>query len=211
MSTPPLLKIYCINLDKRTDRWLHIQTVIKGTPIEDSIHRFSGIEHVCGITGCRESHFAVIQKAKEEGLSWVGLMEDDCAFYPHFSSKYTEILELLWKHRESWDIFNSGPIDVQTMFRVESNLIKIGNCTCTQFLIINSQAYDKILNLYKLGVSEGGVDLYYRDVCVDRIFTCTPPLTYQIISKSDVQQGYAIGETDEFKKAYTKLSIFAIN
>jgi hypothetical protein len=207
MSTPPL-KIYCINLDRRTDRWQHIQNQIQNTPVQNSVTRFPAIEHACGITGCRESHFAVIRKAQEEGLPWIGIMEDDCAFYPHFVSEFPNVLSLLWKHRDSWDIFNSGPINLKCIKRHESNLMQIGNCVCTQFIIINSNAYDKILNSYKIGISDGGVDVYYSNICIDRIFSYAPLLTYQIVSKSDLQNGYCIGETDEFQKAYRILSFF---
>jgi hypothetical protein len=209
-SAPPPLEIFCINLDHRTDRWSHIQTEIKNTPLETLVTRFSGIKAEIGVVGCRESHFAVIRKAKELGLPWVGVMEDDCAFYPHFASEFPNVITSLWKHRDTWDIFNSGPIDIQCALRVEKQLLSIGNCTCLQFIIINSSAYDKILNSYVMGISEGGVDLYYRDVCANRIFTWTPPLTYQIVSKSDVQTNYTIGETDEFQKAYAKVLMFKV-
>lgn len=205
----PALKIYCINLDHRTDRWAHIQTQIKGSVLENAVTRFPAIEAENGIVGCRESHFAVIRKAKEEGLPWVGVMEDDCAFYPHFSEIYPKMLASIWNHRYVWDIFNSGPIDIQSMFRIDKQLVRISNCTCLQFIIINNSAYDKILNSYIVGKSEGGVDLYYGDICSNRVVTWAPPLTYQIGSKSDVQTGYNIGETYEFQLAYQKLSMFA--
>jgi hypothetical protein len=119
------------------------------------------------------------------------------------------MLASIWNHRDKWDIYNSGPIDIQSMFRIDNKLIRIGNCTCLQFIIINGSAYDKILNSYIINESEGGVDLYYRDVCIERVVTWAPPLTYQIVSKSDVQTGYNIGETDEFQKAYNKIMAFA--
>jgi hypothetical protein len=208
-SSPPPLSIYCINLDHRTDRWAHIQSAIRNTPIEHFVTRFPAISHLGGVNGCRESHFAVIRKAKLLGLPWVGIMEDDCAFYPHFSDMLPTVLDKLWLHRTKWDIFNSGPINIKSLFRIDAPLVRVDTCACTQFIIINGSAYDQILDSYKDGVSEAGVDLYYRDLCAGRIVTCSPPLTYQINSPSDVQHGYTIGDTDEFQKAYQFLSIFA--
>lgn len=109
MSAPPL-QIYCINLDHRPDRWTHIQNEVKKTELH--ISRFPGIYNVCGVTGCRESHFAVIRKAKADNLPWVGIMEDDCAFYDHFASEFPKALASLWSLRDDWEIFNSGPIDL---------------------------------------------------------------------------------------------------
>lgn len=209
-SQRPDLPIFCINLDHRQDRWTHLKEVFKNTIIEHSIQRFPAIRASCGINGCRESHFALIRKAKEENYPWIGIMEDDCTPYAHFSETFPKALDLLWKHRTKWDIFNSGPIDIKSVSRVEDCLIQIDNGECTQFIIINQNAYDKILDSYKLGVSEGGVDLYYRDLTLKNksMFTYAPPLTYQYGSPSDVQKGYNIGDTNEFKLSYNALSMF---
>jgi len=159
-----------------------------------------------GADGCRESHFSIIRLAKERGYPWVAIMEDDCEPYPHFWKEYDAILHLLWKNREKWDIFNSGTIALTSMYRVELNLIKISRCICTQFIIIHSGAYDTILNGYG-PKSDPTVDNYYSNF---RIVTCAPPLTYQRNSKSDVQTGYTIGDTQEFQKAYEKITMFKI-
>jgi hypothetical protein len=211
-SHHPDLPIYCINLDHRQDRWAHIKEVFKNTPIEHSIQRFPGIYASSGITGCRESHFALIRKAKEENYPWIGIMEDDCTPHMEFSQAFPKALELLWKHRNEWDIFNSGPIDVKSMARIEGGLIQIDDGVCTQFIIINQKAYDKILDSYILGVSEGGIDLYYRDLTIKNksMFTYAPLLTYQYISPSDVQKDYNIGETDEFIKSYNTFKSFVV-
>jgi hypothetical protein len=212
MSRPyPPLSIYCINLDSRPDRWEHLQSIIKNTPIEHSIIRFPGITAANGIEGCRQSHNAIIRKAKEEGLPWVGIMEDDCTLYDHFSSEFPTILNELWIHKHEWEIFNSGPIDITSISRFEGKLVRIYNCTCAQFIIIQSSSYDKLINKFddsSISTTDKPIDQYYRVLCSNKILTSIPPLTYQYASKSDIQS-FNIGESNEFQKAWDKVMMFA--
>lgn len=197
MNYPPII---AINLDHRKDRWAD---TLKAFP-NVSIERFPAIQLPAGVDGCRESHFAILRIAKERGYPWVAIMEDDCEPYPHFWKEYNEILPLLWKHRSDWDIFNSGTIALTSMNRIEYNLIKISRCICTQFIIINCGAYDKILREYG-PLSDPSIDNYYSKF---RIVTCAPPLTYQRASKSDVQTDYNVGDTNQFQIAYKKIMMF---
>jgi len=198
MNPPPII---AINLDHREDRW---KETVSAFP-KMNIERFSAIQTTPGIHGCRESHFAVLRLAKQRGYPWVAIMEDDCQPYPQFQTEYEAILPLLWKHRSSWDIFNSGPIGLTSMQPLDKNLIKISRCICIQFIIIHSEAYDTILENYDPSSSDPSVDNYYSNF---RIVTCAPPLTYQRNSKSDVQTGYSIGGSDQFHQAYKKIMMF---
>lgn len=197
----PSLPVFCINLDHRTDRWEKTQATFANTCLANSIVRFPAIKAEKGVHGCRLSHFAVIQQAKDQGLPWVGIMEDDCAPYPHFNVEFPKLLNMLWTHRDIWTICNTGPIDIKYIRKLKPQFMKIDCCTCTQFVIINASIYDKLLNSWIQGVSEDGVDHYYKQQS-SSIVTWVPLLTYQFVSESDVQKGYNIGETDEFQKAY---------
>ena len=198
MQYPPII---VINLDHRTDRWAETTAAFPGMSLE----RFSAIKEPRGADGCRKSHLVVVRIAKERNYPWVAIMEDDCTPYPHFQHEYNSILPLLWKHRSEWDIFNSGPINLKSMHRLEHNLVRVDTSTCTQFCIVNSTAYDGILE-HVYGVDHSEVDHYYEEKF--RIVTSAPPLTYQSKSKSDVQAYYTIGDTDEFNIAYRKIMTF---
>ena len=198
MQYPPII---VINLEHRADRWAETIAAFPGMTLE----RFSAIKAPSGIDGCRKSHLAVVRLAKERNYPWVAIMEDDCMPYPHFQQEYDSVLPLLWKHRSEWGIFNSGPINVTSASRFESNLVHVSTCTCTQFCIINSTMYDRILEHdEETGITS--IDNYYG--CISRIITCAPPLTYQRNSKSDVQMYYNIGQLNEFNIAYTKIMMF---
>lgn len=203
MGIPPL-PMFCINLDKRTDRWQEFQDTWSVS--YPHIQRFSGIVGPTGVDGCRESHFTVIRVAKEAGYPWVCIMEDDCLPYEHFQKEFPNALSALWKHRDKWSVFNGGPIDTRSITRLDGQLLRIEHWACTQFIIVNASAYDTILNGYDHEkYKPGAVDMYYRiypSVC------WSPSLTYQRDSPSDVQVGYNVGAMPDFPKTYRKIGMF---
>jgi hypothetical protein len=70
--------IYCINLDCRNDRWEAVQREFAKVGILDRVIRFSAVETPeNGHLGCRLSHRAIIQRAKDEGWKNVLVFEDD--------------------------------------------------------------------------------------------------------------------------------------
>ncbi len=203
MDSPPPLPMFCINLDKRADRWQEFQDTWSAS--YPQIQRFSGIVGPTGVDGCRESHFAVIRAVKEAGYPWVCIMEDDCIPYEHFQEEFPKALAKLWKHRDKWSIFNGGPIALQSITRVDGQLLHIDTWACTQCIIINASAYNTILNDYS-NEKPGAVDMYYK---LYPTMCWTPPLTYQRDSPSDIQAGYTIGAMPDFPNTYRKLMIFA--
>ncbi len=73
--------IYCINLDRKTDRWEQMKYRLKNLGIFDRVRRFSAIEtpenhHV----GCALSHRAIIAQAQKCGYETVMVIEDDAIF-----------------------------------------------------------------------------------------------------------------------------------
>ncbi|MEI6710981.1 MAG: glycosyltransferase family 25 protein [bacterium] len=73
--------IYCINLDRRTDRWEVAQKEFKKAGILDRVIRFSAFETPKkGAAGCLLSHRTIVQIAKERGWENVLVFEDDIEF-----------------------------------------------------------------------------------------------------------------------------------
>ena len=192
------LHFIAINLDHRTDRWNELMKAFPNRPIE----RFPGLTKESGLAGCRASHLAVIQLAKDRKLPWVAILEDDCEPYDSFEPVLAKILPLLWKHRSSWDIYNGGPIGLKSMYPIELPLLRIDVCTCLQCIIVHEGAYDAIL---KGPIPDVSVDDYYsRFRCV----TSVTPLAYQRASMSDVNPGKMGGEKRLFDIAYKYASMF---
>ena len=71
-------KIFYINLEKRTDRRHDIENELNDFDL--SYERFKAIETEDGMTGCANSHLAVLKLAKERGHKNVLILEDDFMF-----------------------------------------------------------------------------------------------------------------------------------
>lgn len=70
------IKIYVINLEKRTDRLKEVSQMLEGYNWE----RVEAIETKNGYYGCVLSHIKCLKKAIGEGLSEIIIMEDDHEF-----------------------------------------------------------------------------------------------------------------------------------
>ena len=70
--------IFYINLDKRTDRKIHIENQLK--LLNWSAHRFPAILHSFGAIGCSLSHLTLLRYARKNKLDHILIMEDDVTF-----------------------------------------------------------------------------------------------------------------------------------
>lgn len=159
MKTNPIdrfEKIYCINLDKRKDRWKKCIEEFKKIDILDRVERFSAIEHKIGECGCRLSHTEVIKKCKEEGYKNVLIFEDDVEFL-HIDAFY-KILNNSFKQMKKsgvkYDMFYlGGKIKGTTNTRIQKNLVKLDNVKTTHAYAVTEKLYDSIID------SMAGVDI----------------------------------------------------
>lgn len=112
------VKIYCINLDKRRDRWNSIQEQFSDIK-ELEVVRVGAIEHKYGHFGCSMSHVkAITLYMKDEPFI---VIEDDCLirnkenFYPMLE----KILGWLNAHPDQWEIFNGNPSNAAQDFKCQ--------------------------------------------------------------------------------------------
>jgi hypothetical protein len=111
------MKVYCINLEHRKDRWEQIQ---KDFLPNLSIERFNAIKHKEGWKGCILSHSKVLEKAlQESNESLYCIIEDDCRPLiekPLLSSKLEKYIHFLKSQDSKWDIF-FGRRDLYTSYQ----------------------------------------------------------------------------------------------
>lgn len=100
----PDIKKYCINLDRRPDRWAMANIQFKKHGLD--VERFSAVDGneipakesltlKPGLYGCTASHFLLIQRAKYLRLPMVMVFEDDVVLHDNFNFILNEILESL--------------------------------------------------------------------------------------------------------------------
>ena len=165
-------KIYCINLDRRPDRWRNSfnqfdklgMDVKRISAVDGSVKRFPRIPTVkqdkdrefypddtnikpeeAAIT---YSHKIMLMDAIANGYDKILMLEDDCQFTDDFSNKFTQTVNEL---PEDWDLFYLGGMDWWGEPTYFSENLSITNLTLGMHAIgIRSTIFEKMLNLTNL-------------------------------------------------------------
>jgi len=204
-------KIYCINLDKRTDRWKEISVFFKkyniqverfravdGNPMgwrqDRYLHAKSGAFR--GACGCIASHLTIWKIAKANNYKSVLIIEDDCDleenFNNLFSSKYTQV-------PDDWDLLYFGGVHdtvggLYSPIKVTDSVVigkKIITTTC---YAIKNTIYDLAINTIERDIPTPytAVDGYLSSEIMTacKAYAFQPVLAWQRASHSDVQNGF---------------------
>lgn len=197
-------KIYCINLDRRPDRWEQSQIIFN--KFELNVERFSAFDGNNLITGYGKvydcelagtiSHTTLIKKCLDLNLKNVLILEDDVEFHDNIFEKFNEsILEL----PDNWDLLFFGGNHVGGFTQFSKNLIKLNRSYALQCYGVNNTNMEFI---YKKMISYIGytLTLNYQNipsVAADyymaflhnilNVYSIYPNVTYQRESFSDIQ------------------------
>lgn len=105
-------RVVCINLDERPDRRVVMDAEFKNVGLSDIVKFYTVKRHaVSGTTGCQTSHIEVLRKARDAGLDWMLVLEDDLEFDIVKLMKSHQIMcEFLAKNTGSknWDVLFMG-------------------------------------------------------------------------------------------------------
>ena len=176
MEFPPIL---VINLKKRTDRWKQISTQLDAWNVP--YERVEAIQQKIGWMGCGKSHLKCIELAKERKYPWVLVLEDDCFLQPNSKERFEELLPILWKKRDEWDIFNGGGgYNVRSKVIHENPILIDFSAYSAHFILHQQRNYEKILN----EAPGFKIDVYYRDRLYQ--WTTYPHLATQRVGYSNL-------------------------
>jgi GR25 family glycosyltransferase involved in LPS biosynthesis len=173
--------IYCINLDRRTDRWQSVTRRFEKLGIAAKVRRFAATEtpyshHI----GCALSHRAIIADAARQGLDNVLVFEDDVLFSSNAEAELRRSIDEL--KRRDWSILFLGG------HRWGRTFEKAPGCqfldlprglTCTHAVAYNHTVYDRILADIPGTPSEvalwlrtkAGIDQYFAVFDGERLLT----------------------------------------
>lgn len=204
------MNIYCINLDKRIDRW---NLMFKQFSTIDGINlvRISAAENKHGWIGCGLSHLCVIDNYMDKNSHLV-VIEDDCVINDaeHFQEKLSSLIAWLDSNSDKWDIFNGNPSFVNVSnCKILDQVEKIIQCKggTANFIIYNKNKCDKIkyqMELYRKNLLKWKFDIETNnkkihhsrkglpiiDKFLESNFVCittVPYLTSQYESNSDIE------------------------
>ena len=195
-----------INLDDRKDRWKEVQDEFASWPVP--VERVSAVRLKPGWKGCSASHLKCVRLAKERGLPWILILEDDCVLRPDAARRFTELLPTLWSTRDRWDMFNGGVTALKKHRRVSyTPLLYEVYGYAANFYLVHEASYDRILDGHPPTPAQfkDPIDVYYADTF--RIWTTTPYLAAQRPGKSDIEteRKGLMDYTSSFDKAEQKL------
>ena len=176
-----------INLDDRTDRMREVGEEFGGWPVR--VERVSAVRRKPGWKGCSASHLKCLQLAKDRGLPWILILEDDCVLKPDAARRFTELLPFLWSTRDRWDMFNGGVTILKHHTRISRtpNIHEVRGYA-TNFYLVHQGAYDRILDSHPKDPSDfkEPIDVHYAKTF--RIWTTVPYLAAQRPGTSDVEK-----------------------
>ena len=198
--------IYCLNLDRRKDRWVAVDQMFKKNGID--VERFSAIdgnqisdlefsdtglnEDECSNKGlienknslaCLLSHLEIIKDAKEKGYGRILIFEDDVIFSKSFKSDISNIESFNWKllylgaSQFNWD-----------GIEVVNNYYKCRNTLGTFAYAVDSSIYDYIIE--ELSKRESSIDNILTKVQrkhKKNSFVVYPNIVISDVSNSDIR------------------------
>ena len=122
-------KIFCINLDYRTDRWKECLVEFDKVGLIEKVIRFPAIAHEHGGLGCYLSHIKLMKEMLKTDFKRVLILEDDIQFIDDGIINIPATIEDLG--RREWDLFFFGIRTNGPIYKVNEHLAIPVNGGCT--------------------------------------------------------------------------------
>jgi GR25 family glycosyltransferase involved in LPS biosynthesis len=189
--------VYFINLDRRVDRLIEIQTELAKMDISGI--RFSAFPHNKGHVGCGYSHLEVLKIARERKLKNVLIFEDDFEFLVSKTQFQKEIKDF-FESEIPYDVLMLS-YNIKRAEPFNSIVQRVYEAQTSSGYIVNSSFYDCLIDLYETYIpllEQTGMHWIYAidqiwkqfqgDVSAWYAFNCR--LGRQRESYSDNERGY---------------------
>lgn len=144
----------CINLDRRFERWRHMQQKFARHGIH-SARRFSAFDgekmklpanwvHSPGAYGCLLSHLQVVSDARRLGVPSVLVFEDDVVFADELQTRFGEGIRQL---PPDWDMLFFGALHREEPIRIADNIARITQAYSTYAYVLRDTTFDEFIEL----------------------------------------------------------------
>jgi GR25 family glycosyltransferase involved in LPS biosynthesis len=195
-------KIYCINLDRRPDRWENISKLFEKEGI--IVDRFSAIDKKNikhdkpisdGQVACLLSHYNILSHSLNEGYKKILIFEDDAVFDEGLVDFFDANID---KVPEDWGFLYLGGNHLNGLVDVEENVYKMRSSLATHAYAVKIETIPHILeNIKDVGAP---IDIYYA--ALHRIL---PSYVMKNGDKSLVWQKDDYSDVDDAECDYTWL------
>lgn len=145
-------EIYCINLDRRPDRYDHawkqfkkLGIFVKRYPAVDKrmIHHNGKIS--LGELACAMSHYNILKSCKEKNLKNVLIFEDDVTFRDDFYEIFNRNINKVPK----WDMLYLGGNHLGGLDKIDDEIFKLKYSFAMQAYSVSNEIYDIVLEKWK--------------------------------------------------------------
>jgi len=189
------IPILYINLERRTDRKIHIEKELKKLGIK-KYERFNAIDMENGALGCTKSHIKCIELAIERNYDYVIIMEDDIEFLNPslFLNKLNKFLDSI----NDWDVLLISGNNMLPFNFINDSCIKVYNCQTTTGYIVRKEYYKTLLDNYNEGLEKlliepnneaYKIDKYWMKLQKkDKWYLLIPPSVVQREDYSDIEK-----------------------
>lgn len=171
-------RVVVINLDRRPDRLEKIAKQLNGLGID--FERFSAVDNGEPIESCKNSHRAVLSKARADGLGSILILEDDALFGEDFLSEFQKMRREL---PNSWDMLYLGGT-IMNREPYSDMLIRSKRTLSLHAYAVNSKVFDLLLSVD----SNNHIDWIYTFLHSQiEAYVCSPALVKAYPSYSDIR------------------------
>jgi GR25 family glycosyltransferase involved in LPS biosynthesis len=197
-------KIYCINLDRRTDRWDEVSKVFETNKLIVERHTaFDGKKELTlpypsssELAGAI-SHRDVILKAKELGLKNVLIFEDDVELIDDINEVFNNIKDYI---PNDWDMIYFGGNHVGGLIQVNDYFFRCIRTYALHMYAVNEKSYDLIIKYLSDKIKwvlngkqslkpSVAADYFISDIHqITNTYVVKPYLSWQKEGYSDIQE-----------------------
>jgi len=189
-------EIYCINLDRRQDRWELVQKEFESVGVLDRVKRVSAVDNPDGRIGLIKSFLKIFQDVKERNVENVLIFEDDVHFIQE--NKPIEILEKAISQvgNIEWSLFYLGANTHERCNIFRPNLILLRNAFSAHAVAYSRKTYNQIINKFEntnqiKSINDINDVFFCNEIQNKRTsFLVNPMIATQIPSFSDLEKKF---------------------
>lgn len=187
-------EIYCINLDRRQDRWDNAIKEFTSVGVLDRVTRVSAVEHKDGRIGLIKSFLQIFKDVKEREVENVLIFEDDIHFIPENNPLETLEKAISQVGNIDWSLFYLGANTHERCNIFRPNLILIRNAYSAHAVAYNYKTYNTIIERFEKTNEIKGItdinDVFFCNEIQNKrtSFLLNPMIATQFPSFSDLEK-----------------------
>lgn len=174
---------FCINLDRRPDRWASAQEQWrKFSDLPGNLLRVKAVD-TGSLVGCGQSHQLCVDHAKRKQMPWILVLEDDVVFAENSKSLWAEQVQALAKHAIC-DIFRPGLSSVNNATRIKPPLYQFRDASGLFMTLYFESSYDTVL---RWSPGDGHIDRWLSWQSSLTNLTAVPFIASTLDGQSDIR------------------------